>query len=136
MRIRVRRLIGPEGSFRVMRLVSVTNDLFLSIFAIDDQFWRLSGSSASPMLADRLAIGHIEAMFQPAVEVENLVKHYPTAVAVDGICFTVRRDVTAALLGGNGAGKTTTLSILLGLLLPTAGSVRVLARTCCGIATG
>jgi len=111
-----------------MRLVSVTNDLFLSIFAIDDQFWRLRGSSASPMLADRLAIGHIEAMFQPAVEVENLVKHYPTAVAVDGICFTVRRGVTAALLGGNGAGKTTTLSILLGLLLPTAGSVRVLGE--------
>jgi ABC-2 type transport system ATP-binding protein len=80
------------------------------------------------MLADRQAIGHIEAMFQPAVEVENLAKHYPTAVAVDGISFNVRRGVTAALLGGNGAGKTTTLSILLGLLLPTAGSVRVLGE--------
>ena len=42
-----------------------------------------------------------------------------------GISFAVARGVTAALLGGNGAGKTTTLSILLGLLLPTAGRVRV-----------
>ena len=44
---------------------------------------------------------------------------------MDGISFAVARGVTAALLGGNGAGKTTTLSILLGLLLPTAGRVQV-----------
>ena len=64
----------------------------------------------------------------PAVKVETLVKCYPTAVAVDGISFTVARGTTAALLGGNGAGKTTTLSILLGLLLPTAGRVQVLGE--------
>jgi ABC-2 type transport system ATP-binding protein len=67
-------------------------------------------------------------MLKPAVKVENLVKRYPTAVAVDGISFVVQRGVTTALLGGNGAGKTTTLSILLGLLLPTAGSVQVLGE--------
>ena len=54
-------------------------------------------------------------MAAPAVKVEDLVKRYPTAIAVDGISFSVARGVTAALLGGNGAGKTTTLSILLGL---------------------
>ncbi len=64
-------------------------------------------------------------MSEPAVKVESLTKRYPTAVAVDGISFSVARGATTALLGGNGAGKTTTLSILLGLLLPTAGSVRV-----------
>ena len=37
----------------------------------------------------------------------------------------MRRGATAALLGGNGAGKTTTLSMLLGLLLPTAGSIAI-----------
>ena len=63
-------------------------------------------------------------MPEPVIAVENLEKRYPSAVAVDGISFTVERGVTAALLGGNGAGKTTTLS-LLGLLLPTSGSVRV-----------
>src|SRR5215467_5578265 len=60
-----------------------------------------------------------------AVKVENLLKRYPTTVAVNGISFSVARGVTAALLGGNGAGKTTTLSILLGLLLPTSGRVEV-----------
>jgi ABC-2 type transport system ATP-binding protein len=67
-------------------------------------------------------------MAAAAVKVDNLVKHYPQAVAVDGISFTVARGVTAALLGGNGAGKTTTLAILLGLLLPTAGRVEVLGE--------
>ncbi len=64
----------------------------------------------------------------PAVQVADLVKRYPRATAVDGIGFTIPRGTTAALLGSNGAGKTTTLAILLGLLLPTSGSVTVLGE--------
>ena len=64
-------------------------------------------------------------MPEPVILVENLVKRYGATVAVNGIDFAVEPGVTAALLGGNGAGKTTTLSILLGLLLPTSGTVRV-----------
>ena len=64
-------------------------------------------------------------MPDPVIRVENLVKRYGSTVAVDGIGFTVESGVTAALLGGNGAGKTTTLSILLGLLLPSSGTVHV-----------
>jgi ABC-2 type transport system ATP-binding protein len=64
-------------------------------------------------------------MSEPVILVENLVKRYGSTLAVDGISFTVERGVTTALLGGNGAGKTTTLSILLGLLLPTSGSVQI-----------
>jgi ABC-2 type transport system ATP-binding protein len=64
-------------------------------------------------------------MSEPVILVENLVKRYGGTLAVDGISFTVERAVTTALLGGNGAGKTTTLSILLGLLLPTSGSVQI-----------
>src|SRR3954466_13626109 len=71
------------------------------------------------------ASGHIGAMPEPVILVENLVKRYGSTLAVDGIGFAVERGVTTALLGGNGAGKTTTLSILLGLLLPTSGSVRI-----------
>jgi ABC-2 type transport system ATP-binding protein len=57
--------------------------------------------------------------------VENLVKRYGKTTAVGGVSFAVERGVTTALLGGNGAGKTTTLSILLGVLLPTSGSLHV-----------
>ena len=64
-------------------------------------------------------------MPEPVILVDHLVKVYGKTLAVDGIGFVVERGVTAALLGGNGAGKTTTLSILLGLLLPSSGSVCV-----------
>ncbi|HXC89664.1 MAG TPA: ABC transporter ATP-binding protein [Stellaceae bacterium] len=67
-------------------------------------------------------------MLEPVIAVDNLVKRYGKTAAVGGISFTVERGTTAALLGGNGAGKTTTLSMLLGLLLPTEGSVRVLGE--------
>jgi len=80
------------------------------------------------MLARGPDLAHIGAMSEPVIAVQDLVKRYPTAVAVAGIDFTVERGVTAALLGGNGAGKTTTLSILLGLLLPTSGRVRILGE--------
>ena len=64
-------------------------------------------------------------MPDPVILVENLVKRYGKTIAVNGVSFAVERGVTTALLGGNGAGKTTTLSILLGVLLPTSGTVRV-----------
>jgi ABC-2 type transport system ATP-binding protein len=59
------------------------------------------------------------------VFVEALVKHFREVAAVDGISFTVKRGETVALLGGNGAGKTTTISMLLGLLKPTSGTIRL-----------
>jgi ABC-2 type transport system ATP-binding protein len=64
----------------------------------------------------------------PAIEVHGLAKTFGTIAAVDGVDFTVLRGSTTALLGGNGAGKTTTISMLLGLLLPTAGTIRVLGE--------
>ncbi|MGE0722724.1 MAG: ABC transporter ATP-binding protein [Alphaproteobacteria bacterium] len=65
-------------------------------------------------------------MPEPVIRVENLVKRYDRALAVDGISFAVAAGSVVGLLGGNGAGKTTTLSMLLGLLLPTSGRIEVL----------
>jgi ABC-2 type transport system ATP-binding protein len=61
----------------------------------------------------------------PVIQVSALSKRFGDTVAVDAIDFAVPSGATAALLGGNGAGKTTTLSMLLGLLLPTAGQIRI-----------
>jgi ABC-2 type transport system ATP-binding protein len=64
-------------------------------------------------------------MVEPAILVETLTKRYDGVLAVDGIDFAIEAGTIAALLGGNGAGKTTTIAMLLGLLLPTSGTVRV-----------
>ncbi|MGQ9365643.1 ABC transporter ATP-binding protein [Azospirillum sp. ST 5-10] len=65
-----------------------------------------------------------------AITAEGLTKRFGAVTAVGGpaggIDFTVPRGAVVGLLGGNGAGKTTTISMLLGLLLPTAGRVAVL----------
>ncbi|MBA2352388.1 MAG: ATP-binding cassette domain-containing protein [Burkholderiales bacterium] len=61
-----------------------------------------------------------------AIEVAKLSKRYDATLAVDAISFSIRRGITCALLGGNGAGKTTTLAMLLGLLLPSSGSITIL----------
>ncbi len=64
-------------------------------------------------------------MQDTVIEVRGLTKRYGEVLAVDSIDFSVRRGTTTALLGGNGAGKTTTLAMLLGLLLPTSGSIAI-----------
>ena len=63
---------------------------------------------------------------EPAVAVDHLVKAYKTATAVDGISFSLPAGSITGLLGGNGAGKTTTIAMLMGLVSPTAGAIRVL----------
>jgi len=63
-----------------------------------------------------------------AIEVERLTKRYGDVLAVDAIDFAVASGETLGLLGGNGAGKTTTIAMLLGLLIPTAGRIRVLGH--------
>jgi ABC-2 type transport system ATP-binding protein len=65
-------------------------------------------------------------MSATVIRVEALTKHYQQVVAVEDLDFTVTTGSVCGLLGGNGAGKTTTLSMLLGLLLPSAGSISVL----------
>ena len=63
-----------------------------------------------------------------AIEVEGLTKRYGDVLAVDGVSFSVAPGETLGLLGGNGAGKTTTIAMLLGLLIPSAGSIRIMGR--------
>ena len=65
-------------------------------------------------------------MLQPAIDVNQLTKRFDSLLAVDHIGFQVAPGETVGLLGGNGAGKTTTISMMLGLLKPSSGEVRVL----------
>ena len=63
-----------------------------------------------------------------ALRVEGLTKRYGETLALDRLGFALAPGRTLGLLGGNGAGKTTTIAMLLGLLIPTAGSIQVLGR--------
>jgi ABC-2 type transport system ATP-binding protein len=69
-----------------------------------------------------------QAAFDSAIVVSDLAKSYGAVEAVKGLSFAVRTGTTTALLGGNGAGKTTTLSMLLGVLTPSAGTIAVLGE--------
>jgi ABC-2 type transport system ATP-binding protein len=62
----------------------------------------------------------------PAIVVDQLVKTYKSTRAVDGISFALQAGSVTGLLGGNGAGKTTTIAMILGLVTPTSGSIKVL----------
>lgn len=61
----------------------------------------------------------------PAIQGENLRKCYGETVAVAGVNFSIQAGSITGLLGGNGAGKTTTIGMIMGLVTPTSGAVKV-----------
>lgn len=64
-------------------------------------------------------------MPHPAIETRSLTRRFGTRLAVDAVSMTVPSRSIYGFLGRNGAGKTTTLRLLLGLLHPHAGSIRI-----------
>jgi ABC-2 type transport system ATP-binding protein len=76
------------------------------------------------------------------IETQNLVKRYGEKTAVDNVSFEVSPGEVFGFLGPNGAGKTTTIKMIVGLLQPTSGTVKVagydvqsqplLAKAACG----
>jgi ABC-2 type transport system ATP-binding protein len=61
----------------------------------------------------------------PVLTVSGLRKTFGDFVAVEGVSFAVRPGEIVGLVGPNGAGKTTTISMILGVLQPSAGEVRI-----------
>jgi ABC-2 type transport system ATP-binding protein len=62
------------------------------------------------------------------IEFDNVTRRYGRKLAVDGLNLTARPGEVLALLGPNGAGKTTAIRMLVGLLRPDTGGVRVCGR--------
>jgi Cu-processing system ATP-binding protein len=65
---------------------------------------------------------HIE---DPALSLAGVTKHFGAVRAVDGVDLEVRRGEMLGLIGHNGAGKSTLIKLMLGLLKPTAGTIRI-----------
>lgn len=62
------------------------------------------------------------------LELEGLVKDYDNKRAVDFISFKVKRGEIVGLLGPNGAGKTTTLRMILNIIAPDSGTIKILGE--------
>lgn len=67
--------------------------------------------------------------FMSVLEIDQLVKRFDTVLAVDDLTFSVAPGEIFGFLGGNGAGKTTTLRMVLDIIRPTSGTIRVLGAT-------
>lgn len=61
----------------------------------------------------------------PAIAVRGAVKHYGAVRAVDGVDLEINEGEVFGLIGHNGAGKSTLFKLMLGLLRPTAGDIRI-----------
>lgn len=64
----------------------------------------------------------------PIIEVKDLVKVFGSVRAVNGLSFFVEEGTITGLLGPNGAGKTTTIQMLLDLITPTSGTIRIFGK--------
>ena len=63
----------------------------------------------------------------PVIEADHLSKRFGKKIlAVDDVSFTIAAGTITGVLGPNGAGKTTTLRMILDLVRPSAGSVKIL----------
>ena len=79
-------------------------------------------------------------MTEPAIHVSNVTKIFPTPfrrrriVALEDLNLKIAPAEIYGLLGPNGSGKSTTLKIILGLIQPTRGSVRIFGRDSSSVA--
>ncbi len=71
-------------------------------------------------------------MDTPVIQTENLTKSYGSRVAVNRLSLTVEAKQIHGFLGPNGAGKTTTIKMLVGLLRPNSGSLKILGMNAAG----
>jgi len=81
--------------------------------------------NANPLVPDAL-LAYCVAML---VTIERLTKIFGRFTAVDDVSFAVHPGEIAGLVGPNGAGKTTIIHIMLGLISPNAGTIRLFGKS-------
>ena len=82
-----------------------------------------SGFQVEPLISRRA-----EPASQPVARLHSVTKKYGQLTALDNLNLSLYPGEVVALLGPNGAGKTTAVKLLLGLIAPNNGSVRVMGR--------
>src|SRR3954452_17118487 len=65
---------------------------------------------------------------EPVVEVTNLFRKFGERTVIDNLSFTIHRGETLVIMGGSGCGKSTLLRHIIGVMKPTAGSVKIFGQ--------
>jgi len=69
-----------------------------------------------------------DAGLPPTAEISNIVKSYDHKKVVDDVSFSIESGEIFGLIGPNGAGKTTTIRMIMDIVLPDSGSIRILGE--------
>ena len=72
---------------------------------------------------------HPQTAGDAVLEVRALTKRFGSTVAVDNLDMTIPRGKVLGFLGPNGSGKSTTVSMVLGLVTPTSGSIHIMGKS-------
>lgn len=82
-------------------------------------------ADSSPLPSRRIVAAPLEP--QDAIRMIDVTYHYPGSelVAIDGLSLTIRANTTVGFIGSSGAGKSTLVDLLLGLLVPDQGEIRI-----------
>jgi len=90
-------------------------------------------SATSGHVPGTSGIGHLASRGDgPILQAIGLSKQFKQFVAVDDLSFDVRQGEVLGFLGPNGAGKSTTVGMILGLIKPSSGSVRIVGTDLAG----
>ncbi|GAA4219573.1 ABC-2 type transport system ATP-binding protein [Streptosporangium album] len=121
----------------VSQAVSVPTDAALRTPAGGPAWWTWALPLASLVIAGVLLLtgrrrgeyGHAPAPDAVPLRIDGLTKAYRNGeLAVNDLSFTVEQGQVLGLLGPNGAGKTTTMRMMMGLIHPDAGEIRIFGR--------
>jgi ABC-2 type transport system ATP-binding protein len=82
--------------------------------------------SSSGNISRSHCVSGLTANNMDAITLENVTKSYDSVTAVNGVNLRVRQGAILGLLGPNGAGKTTTIRMIMNILVPDDGSIKVL----------
>ncbi len=93
-------------------------------------FMRMPEKDAAELRDEHQGIPEAAPGSATMIEFDLVVRRYGRTVAVSGLTLTIPRGELFALLGPNGAGKTTAIRMLVGLLQPDSGHVRVCGVDC------